>query len=77
MADHDLSRRLHALVAQMMIEAQEADADGDFCCALTRRYDAIAVLGVIAEWRINRSEDSTDAAQTWQLTQNDLAQHRD
>ena len=50
-ADQDLAQLLHALVAQMMTEAQEADADGDFCCALTQRNDAIAVLSVIAEWR--------------------------
>jgi hypothetical protein len=32
--------RAEALVAKWLSEADEADADGDFCCGLTRRNDA-------------------------------------
>ncbi len=39
---------LRALLEKWRAEAAEIDADGDFCCALTRRHDADALEAVLA-----------------------------
>jgi len=44
---------LHGLVSKLMASADEIDADGDICCALTRRHDAVDILAVLGEAREN------------------------
>jgi hypothetical protein len=49
MSDQTTVDTLQALVEQWHKDADEADSDGDFCCALTRRNDAIDLSTLLAE----------------------------